>query len=59
MRTPAPVSGAQLRAAGIKPGPAIGGAVRQTRAAVLDGQVEKGRALEYALAVARELGGET
>jgi tRNA nucleotidyltransferase (CCA-adding enzyme) len=59
IRTPAPVSGAQLRAAGVKPGPAIGGAVRQTRAAVLDGQVEKGRALEYALAVARELGGET
>jgi tRNA nucleotidyltransferase (CCA-adding enzyme) len=59
MRTPAPVSGGQLRAAGIKPGPAIGGAVRQTRAAVLDGRVEKGRALEYALAVARELGGET
>ena len=58
MRAPAPVSGAQLRAAGVKPGPAIGGAVRQARAAVLDGKVERGQALEYALAVARELGGE-
>lgn len=58
MRTPAPVKGAQLRAAGVKPGPAIGGAVRQTRAAVLDGKVDKGQALEYALKVARQLGGE-
>ncbi|HVN32256.1 MAG TPA: CBS domain-containing protein, partial [Thermoanaerobaculaceae bacterium] len=58
MRAPAPVSGAQLRAAGVKPGPAIGNAVRQTRAAVLDGKVEKAHALEFALTVAREPGEE-
>ena len=56
MRTPPPVTGAQLRAAGVAPGPAIGAAVRQTRAAVLDGTVERAAALEHALAVARELG---
>jgi hypothetical protein len=57
MRAPLPVTGAQLRAAGVKPGPEIGGAVRQTRAAVLDGKVEKGEALAHALAIARKLGG--
>ncbi len=56
MRAPLPVTGAQLRAAGVKPGPAIGAAVRQTRAAVLDGKVERGEALAYALTVARKLG---
>jgi tRNA nucleotidyltransferase (CCA-adding enzyme) len=58
MRAPAPVSGAQLRAAGVKPGPVIGNAVRQTRAAVLDGKVERAHALDFALSVARELGKE-
>jgi len=57
MRAPAPVTGAQLRAAGIQPGPAIGLAVRQTRAAVLDGKVERAVALDHALAVARGLEG--
>jgi hypothetical protein len=52
------VTGAQLRAAGVKPGPAIGAAVRQARAAVLDGKVEKGRVMEFALAVARRVGGD-
>ncbi|MFI5167372.1 MAG: CBS domain-containing protein [Thermoanaerobaculales bacterium] len=55
--SPAPVTGAQLRAAGVTPGPAIGAAVRQARAAVLDGKVDREDALEFALAVARELGG--
>jgi tRNA nucleotidyltransferase (CCA-adding enzyme) len=54
---PAPVTGAQLRAAGITPGPAIGAAVRQARAAVLDDKVSREEALEFALAVARKLGG--
>ena len=57
MRTPPPVTGAQLRAAGIGPGPAIGVAVRQTRAAVLDGKVDRAVALDHAVAVARKLGG--
>jgi tRNA nucleotidyltransferase (CCA-adding enzyme) len=55
MRTPAPVTGAQLRAAGIGPGPAIGAAVRQTRAAVLDGKVDAATAFDHAVSVAREL----
>ncbi|MBZ5589238.1 MAG: CBS domain-containing protein [Acidobacteriia bacterium] len=56
MRTPPPITGAQLRAAGVMPGPEIGAAVRQTRAAVLDGKVDRARALDYAVALARELG---
>ena len=56
MHAPAPVTGAQLRAAGITPGPAIGAAVRQVRAAVLDGKVGREDALEYALGVARGVG---
>jgi tRNA nucleotidyltransferase (CCA-adding enzyme) len=57
VRTPAPVTGAQLRAAGVPPGPAIGIAVRQTRAAVLDGKVDAAAALDHAVKVAREAGG--
>jgi tRNA nucleotidyltransferase (CCA-adding enzyme) len=55
MRTPAPVSGAALRAAGVSPGPVIGAAVRRTHAALLDGEISKEGALEFALAAAREL----
>ncbi len=55
LRAPLPVKGAQLRAAGVTPGPAIGAAVRQTRAAVLDGKVAKGEALAHAVALARRL----
>ncbi len=57
MRTPPPVTGAELRAAGVEPGPAIGAAVRAARAAVLDGKVERTRALDYALTVAQSPGG--
>jgi len=57
LRAAQPVSGAQLRAAGVNPGPAIGAAVRQARAAVLDGKVDRAHALEFALGVARKLGG--
>ncbi len=57
VRMPAPVTGAQLRAAGVGPGPALGAAVRQTRAAVLDGKVTAAAALAYAVKLAGELGG--
>ena len=57
MRAPVPVTGAQIRAAGVAPGPAIGAAVRQTRAAVLDGKVDRERALDHAVALARRSGG--
>ena len=58
LRAPAPVTGAQLRAAGIPAGPAIGVAVRRTRAAVIDGKVARDEALEYAIALARETVGQ-
>ncbi len=57
LRTPLPVTGGQLVAAGVAPGPAVGEAVRRARAAVLDGAVARDEALGYALAVARTLAG--
>ena len=57
MRAPAPVKGADLLAAGVRPGPAIGAAVRQTRAAVLDGTVAPAAALAHAVKLAGRLGG--
>jgi hypothetical protein len=57
LRTAAPVSGAQLVAAGIRPGKAVGEAVRRTRAAVLDGLVTPEQASDYAIRIARELAG--
>jgi len=59
LRTPPPVSGRDLVAAGVPTGPAVGEALRRTRAAVLDGEVTKGEALDYAVATARELRGGT
>jgi len=55
MREPAPVTGAELRAAGLKAGPAIGQALKRTRAAVLDGVVEPGSAFDHAVALARKM----
>jgi tRNA nucleotidyltransferase/poly(A) polymerase len=57
VRLKAPVSGAELVAAGIAPGPAVGEAVRRTRGAVLDGVVDEANALDFALALARGGGG--
>lgn len=54
---PLPVAGRDLVAAGIATGPALGEALRRTRAAVLDGEVGVDEALEHAVAVARELTG--
>ncbi len=54
MRMRMPVTGADLVAAGAEPGPALGEALRRTRAALLDGVVEPERALEHALAVVGE-----
>ena len=55
LRTPAPVAGGRLVAAGIRPGRAVGDAVRRTRAAVLDGAVRPEQAESYAIQLAREL----
>ena len=57
VRRPLPVTGGDLVKAGVTPGPAVGEAVRRTRAAMLDGGVAGGDALSYALAVARSLEG--
>ena len=57
MRLPVPVTGARLRAAGVKAGPGLGEALRRTRDAVLDGEVVAEKAVEHALAVAARLGG--
>jgi tRNA nucleotidyltransferase (CCA-adding enzyme) len=51
-RTDLPVSGAELVAAGVEPGPRVGRALTASRDAIVDGEIEKARALEYALKVA-------
>lgn len=50
------VRGADLVAAGVEPGPAIGEALSATRAARLDGRIEAGEEVEFALAAARRAG---
>jgi hypothetical protein len=57
LRAPLPVTGARLVAAGARPGPAVGDAVRRARAAVLDGEIAADRALDYALALVAPAGG--
>lgn len=57
LRVPAPVTGGEIVAAGVPPGPAVGEAVRRTRAAVLDGEVRPEHAVEHAVRVARDLSG--
>jgi hypothetical protein len=52
------VRGADLVAAGIEPGPAIGEALRATREARLDGAIGAEEELALALATAREWVGE-
>ncbi len=55
-----PVTGRDLVAAGVPPGPHIGRALKAARRALLDGEVDREGARELALAVARrELGGAT
>lgn len=56
LRQPAPVAGAQLRAAGVPQGPRVGEAVRRTRAAVLDGEIAADDALRYAIETALDAG---
>ena len=46
------VRGADLVAAGVAPGPAIGTALRRTREARLDGAIDAGEELEFALRAA-------
>ncbi len=46
------VSGQQLIDAGIEPGPRVGRALKRTRDAIVDGTIDEGQSLEYALSVA-------
>ncbi len=55
LRTPAPVTGGRLVAAGVRPGRAVGEAVRRTRAALLDGVVDAEHAEAYAVELARAI----
>lgn len=56
MRTPAPVRGAALRAAGVPPGKRLGEALQRAREAVIDGEVPPERAFELALRLAQGKG---
>jgi tRNA nucleotidyltransferase (CCA-adding enzyme) len=51
---PLSISGADLVAAGIAPGPRVGRALGRTRAALAEGRIGSREALEFALAAARE-----
>ena len=53
-RAPCPITGADLRAAGIPEGPHVGEALRATRAALLDGHTNADEALAYATRIALE-----
>ncbi len=52
-RDPLPISGADLVAAGMSPGPAVGEALRRTRAALVDGDIQAEQALAFALGIGR------
>ncbi len=54
MRVEVPVTGADLVAAGAVPGPALGEALRRTRAALVDGSIAPPDALAHALGVVAE-----
>ncbi len=60
VRLKPPVSGKDLLAAGVSPGPHVGLALRRTRDAIADGEIVPEQALEYALAATRhdQEGGE-
>jgi tRNA nucleotidyltransferase (CCA-adding enzyme) len=58
VRLQPPVSGAQLLALGIPPGPNIGLAIRRARDAVVDGEIAADEALELAAAAARRSAGD-
>lgn len=51
-RDPLPITGADLVAAGMRPGPAVGEALRRARAAVVDGEIQAEEALRFALKTA-------
>ncbi len=54
VRVRPPVTGGEIVASGIPPGPHIGIALRRTRDALVDGEIENDRAFEYAVDVARQ-----
>jgi hypothetical protein len=54
-RVTLPFTGAELVAAGARPGPHVGEALRRTRAALQDGELAEAEALGHAARLAREL----
>ncbi len=48
------VRGQQLIDAGVRPGPWVGHALKQTRDAIVDGEIAEDQSLGYALTVAEE-----
>ncbi len=48
------VTGAEILAAGVAPGPHVGVALRRTRDALVDGEIAAAESLDFAIAVARE-----
>jgi hypothetical protein len=54
VRVRPPVTGGEIVASGIPPGPHVGIALRRTRDALVDGEIENDRAFEYAVDVARQ-----
>ena len=54
VRVRPPVTGGEIVASGVRPGPHVGIALRRTRDALVDGEIEADRAFEYAVTVARQ-----
>ncbi|MCU0304340.1 MAG: CBS domain-containing protein [Thermoanaerobaculales bacterium] len=54
VRVRPPVSGRQIVDAGVDSGPWVGRALKRTRDAIVDGEIDAGDSFEYALAAARE-----
>jgi tRNA nucleotidyltransferase (CCA-adding enzyme) len=54
VRVRTPVTGRQLVEAGVPPGPWVGGALRRTRDALVDGVIDEHSSLAFAITAARE-----
>jgi hypothetical protein len=54
VRVRPPVTGGEIVASGIAPGPHVGLALRRTRDALVDGEIDADGAFEYAVDVARQ-----
>jgi tRNA nucleotidyltransferase (CCA-adding enzyme) len=54
VRVRPPVTGGEIVSSGVPPGPHVGLALRRTRDALVDGEIDDERAFEYAVRVARQ-----